>query len=63
MRVIFVLNDGRTVEVPTEQVSLSIVDGQPTTTIHTSIHPDSVRAVLDDSVKWCEDLWKLEDKR
>jgi hypothetical protein len=59
MRVVFVLNDGRTIEVPAEQVNLSIVNGQPTTIIHTS----SIRDVQDGSIKWCEDLWKLEDKR
>ena len=60
MRIVFVLNDGRTIEMPPNQVHLSIAtDGQPTATIHT----DSVRAAQDESIKWCEDLWKLEDKR
>lgn len=67
MRVVFVLNDGRTIEMPPDQVHLSIAtDGQQTAIIHTS----SVRAAQDDDPafesalhEWCEDLWKLEDKR
>jgi hypothetical protein len=60
MRIVFVLNDGRTIEMPPDQVHLSVsTDGQQTAIIHT----DSIRASQDGSIKWCEDLWKLEDKR
>jgi hypothetical protein len=67
MRVVFVLNDGRTIEMPPEQVHLSIsTDGQQTAIIHTNSvrTAQDARPVLESALhEWCEDLWKLEDKR
>ncbi len=87
MKVVFKLDDGRTVEVPAEQLTLTSPNPNLNLTVLAVPLPNGqmfpminfpcVIAVpqnqtkvselrqqsKDDSVEWCEDLWKLEDDR
>jgi hypothetical protein len=56
MRIVFVLGDGRTVEMPTEQLNFTC------TTLFDAHYPKLVEQTQDE-VQWLEELWKLEDKR
>jgi len=75
MKIVFVLGDGRVIEMPDnvqltcpdpgrnpQYLAVSDANGRRLALINDSF-PCSIRAVQDDSVAWCEELWKLEDKR
>jgi hypothetical protein len=75
MRIVFVLGDGRTIEVPFDQVQLTCPDPRVPENVAIEAEGQQIGSVIwttprihvvsdvGDSVKWCEELWKLEDKR
>lgn len=78
MKIVFMLSDGRTIEVPSERVHLTCITEFNAPVIDPNMEPFDIDGhwegdafvpdklnenVFGDSVKWCEDLWKLEDKR
>jgi hypothetical protein len=77
MRLVFILGDGRTLEVPMtgqvhltchpQHLAISVLppNGQKVE-IGSYGYPYSIHAVSEscgDSIEWCEELWKLEDSR